>query len=129
MTWITPKTDWTTDDAIGTADLNRIEGNTEALRVADVSLDSRLDVIEAKNIRSGVVTLQSSYPYEGKGVIADSNITANTRIICTVQSLSGAGIVVAQTFTVDSRNVGVNMVIKSSSTADRSTVGYILIEP
>ena len=28
MAWQTPKTDWATDDAVGTDDLNRMEGNT-----------------------------------------------------------------------------------------------------
>ena len=32
MSWITPKTDWTTDDGIMATDLNRIEGNALAIR-------------------------------------------------------------------------------------------------
>lgn len=32
MSWQTPKTDWTTDDGIMANDLNRIEGNTVAIR-------------------------------------------------------------------------------------------------
>lgn len=31
MSWSTPKTDWTTNDGIGTADLNRMEANIEYL--------------------------------------------------------------------------------------------------
>lgn len=30
MPWSTPKTDWATDDAVGTTDFNRIENNTVA---------------------------------------------------------------------------------------------------
>jgi len=32
MSWITPKTDWTTDDGVMATDLNRIEGNSLAIR-------------------------------------------------------------------------------------------------
>ena len=32
MAWVTPKTDWATDDAVGTADLNRIEENISVLK-------------------------------------------------------------------------------------------------
>jgi len=32
MAWVTPKTNWTASDPIGTADLNRIEGNEAQLR-------------------------------------------------------------------------------------------------
>jgi len=40
MAWVTPKTNWTPSDPIGTADLNRIEGNEAQLRT---DLDAHTD--------------------------------------------------------------------------------------
>ena len=48
MAWVTPKTDWATDDAVGTTDLNRIEGNIDFL--LDIVRESGGDVASANNL-------------------------------------------------------------------------------
>ena len=53
MTWAAPKTNWSTDDGVGTTDLNRIEGNTLALRTKGSP-----DVASAQNI-----SLPGNYNY------------------------------------------------------------------
>jgi hypothetical protein len=37
--WQTPKTDWTTEDPVGNGDLNRIEGNIEAVELGNRTVD------------------------------------------------------------------------------------------
>jgi parallel beta-helix repeat protein len=61
----------------------------------------------------------------GTVTVADSSITANSRIILTSQVDGG----VVGFLRVSSRSVGVSFTISSSSVADTSTVGYIIIEP
>ena len=124
MSWLTPKTNWTTDDAIGTTDLNRIEGNTADLDSRAISQDGRITGLENLSIRAGRVNL-----FAGEGVIADSGVTANTICIAMSETLSGAGITVGHAFFVNNRSIGTSITIKSDSALDASTVGYILIEP
>lgn len=50
MPWVTPKTDWTTEDYYNFADLNRVEGNTDALA----------DLIATYASRPGVVAVLTS---------------------------------------------------------------------
>jgi hypothetical protein len=50
MAWITPKTDWDTNDGIGSADLNRIEGNTDYLKTDLATTESEIyESINATN--------------------------------------------------------------------------------
>lgn len=110
MTWQTPKTDWATDDAVGTADLNRIEGNF---------LDIRLS--EDANGRMGTVTFA---PSDTSKVVTNSSITANTRIILTVQSTDGSYPGVH----ISSRSAGVSFTISRVNSFSGSVL-WVLIEP
>jgi hypothetical protein len=50
MAWQTPKTDWATDDAVGTTDLNRIELNSQHLNGSDDDLVGMETVSSAASI-------------------------------------------------------------------------------
>ena len=109
MAWSTPKVDWATDDAVGTTDLNRIEGNQLAFIGAGIS--------EAANGRMGI------FATTGVDVVVNNtSITANTRIFLTVQN--GAAAVICN---VKSRIPGTSFTVFCD--AGSITVAYLLIEP
>lgn len=60
MAWATPKVDWTTDDAVGTTDLNRIEnnilshcGDADIAGIATVASADNCDVTKKINVITG----------------------------------------------------------------------------
>lgn len=53
MAWITPKTDWATNEGIGTADLNRMEGNSAYLKPIQDKLYPILTQIKGTATLSG----------------------------------------------------------------------------
>jgi hypothetical protein len=75
---------------------------------------------EAANGKAGVATLVG-----GTKEVANTNITANSRIFLTSQSVGGT-----QGFlTVSARVAGTSFTILSSNVADTSVVAYLIVEP
>jgi len=109
MTWETPKTDWATDDAIGTTDLNRIEGN--------INLQIRHQ--EGANGRMGIFTASG-----GDTEVHNSSITADTRIFLTVQSGTTVSPAICN---VKSRSVGHSFIVLCDTVS--VVIAYLLIEP
>jgi hypothetical protein len=70
--------------------------------------------------RMGAVTLSS-----GQAIVRTTAIRANTRIFLTPQQDGG----VPGSVRVSSRTAGVSFVIKSSSTTDRSVIGWVMVDP
>jgi hypothetical protein len=58
--WVDPKTDWATDDGIGTADLNRIEENT---RVAELGNRTPDDTIQTYSGTASLRVLLDNFAY------------------------------------------------------------------
>jgi len=50
MAWSTPKTDWDTDDAVGTADLNRIEENSQHNNGSNNDIDGMATIASANDL-------------------------------------------------------------------------------
>jgi len=69
MTWITPKTNWTTSDAIGYSDLNRIESNILGVRNATVRKVQGFGYLIYNNVPSydGIVAIQPGSCYSAGG--------------------------------------------------------------
>ena len=112
MAWSTPKVDWATDDAVGTTDLNRSEGN-----IADIRINA------AANGRMGVATITATNDV----TVSNTSVTANTRIFLTVQSLNGGA---AQSYYVSARTPGASFVISgAASLGENTVVAYLLFEP
>jgi hypothetical protein len=84
------------------------------------SAGSGLRVAEGSNAKQGVATLAA-----GTVTVADTSVTASSRIFLTVQSPGGtAGFLV-----VSARTAGTSFTILSSSGTDTSVVGYEIFEP
>jgi hypothetical protein len=69
---------------------------------------------------------QASLSTNGVVVVPNTSVTSRTRIFLTVQTLSG--VTVPQAVAVTSIVNGTSFTITSASTADRSTVSYLLVE-
>lgn len=81
---------------------------------------SGLQVAEGANARMGTVNLTA-----GTATVANTSVTANTRIFLTIQSVSGTlGIPY-----VDGRVAGTSFTITSTNSSDTSTIAWLLIEP
>lgn len=81
-----------------------------------------LQVAEGVNAKQGVATLAA-----GTVVVANTSVTANSRIFLTAQSL---GTVTAPSaLTVSARSVGVSFTILASQLTDTSVVAYEIFEP
>lgn len=81
-----------------------------------------LAIKEGANARSGVATLVA-----GTVVVANTSVTATTRVQLTIQSL---GTVTApKAIGVTARSAGVSFTITSADATDTSVVGWHLIEP
>ena len=119
MAWSTPKTDWDTDDAVGTTDLNRIESN-----IADIRMNA------ATNGRMGTKSITLSGG-TGTGTVNNTSITANTKIFLTVRSTTAStdesmlcyclSISAGASFTIK--------VVSSSGSNETIEVDYLLFEP
>lgn len=79
-------------------------------------------VAEGANCKQGVAVLAG-----GSAVVANTSVTASSRIFLTVQSL--AGIAAPVGVAVTARAVGVSFTITSASALDTSTVAYEIFEP
>lgn len=81
-----------------------------------------LAIKEGANARSGVATLAA-----GTVTVANTSVTANTRIQLTVQSL---GTVTApKAVAVTGRTAGTSFTITSADATDTSVVAWLLVEP
>jgi hypothetical protein len=68
----------------------------------------------------------SSAPgFAGAVTVANTSVTADTRIFLTAQSLAGT----AGALAVSARTPGTGFTITSSSTTDKSLVAWMLVEP
>ena len=79
-----------------------------------------LKVAEGANAKQGVATLVA-----GTVTVATTAVTANSRILLTVQTVAGT----QGTVTVTARVVGTSFTITSTNAADTSTVAWEIIEP
>lgn len=81
-----------------------------------------LRVAEAANGKQGVATLVA-----GTKTVANTSVTANSRIFLSVQSLGT--VVVATPVAVTARTPGVSFVITSAGGTDTSVIAYEIFEP
>lgn len=81
---------------------------------------SGLRVAEGANAKQGTAVLVA-----GTVTVADTAVTANSRIFLTAQLLGGTQGILA----VTARTPGASFVITSSNAADTSTVAYEIFEP
>lgn len=79
-----------------------------------------LKVAEGANAKQGVASLTA-----GTATVATTAVTANSRILLTVQSVAGT----QGTVTVTARTAGTSFTITSTNVADTSTVAWEIIEP
>lgn len=91
---------------------------TKALNVSGVG--GGLSIKEGTNARMGVSTLAS-----GTVVVANTSVTATTRIMLSTQSPSGT---VGHPY-VSARTAGTSFTITSTSGSDASVIAWILVEP
>jgi hypothetical protein len=96
--------------SIGTADL-RIATAGRGVRVAESGAGPRM----------GTASLGTG----GTAVVANTSVTANTRIFLTTNTAGGTPGAVF----VSGRTAGTSFTIASTSAADRSVVAYLLVEP
>ncbi len=97
--------------------------STETRSYVDISVETvgtGLKVAEGSNAKQGVATLVA-----GTVTVANTSVTANSRIFLTHQNNSGTvGFV-----TVSARNVGTDFTITSSSATDTSDIAWEIFEP
>jgi hypothetical protein len=93
---------------------------TEGDFVCDVA-GGGLNLREGTNARSGVATLVA-----GAATVATTEVSANSRIQLTVQSLGTVS--VPQAVGVTARNAGTNFTITSAGGTDTSVVAWVIIE-
>jgi hypothetical protein len=102
--------------------LNATGATMTTLAVVGGSASSGIRVKEGgAGAKQGVVALTS-----GSATVANTSVTASSRIMLTAQNLSASGTNGA--LCVSSRSAGVNFVILSSQPADSSTVAYEIFE-
>lgn len=90
--------------------------------------------LDAKQVGGGVKVAEGANAKQGTGTlvagtvtIANTNITANSRIFITPQNLAGAA--VPQALSVTARVVGTSFTVTSASALDTSTFAYEIFEP
>ena len=83
------------------------------------SVGRGLQIAEGSNARMGTAVLAA-----GTVTVANTSVTANTRIFLTGQSALNAG-----ELSISVRTAGTSFTIVSSNAADTRTVAYLLIEP
>ena len=95
--------------------IGAISGNLDVFAVG-----SGLQVAEGSNAKQGIATLVA-----GTVTVANTSVTANSRILLTTQAPGGtAGFLV-----VSARVAGTSFTILSSNAADTSVVAYEIFEP
>jgi hypothetical protein len=88
-------------------------------RPASIHLGTGLRIVEGTNKRMGVATLAG-----GTVTVANTSVTANTRIFLTVQTAGGT-----QGFLSTTRTAGTSFTINSTSASETSVVAWLLVEP
>lgn len=94
-----------------------------AINVADLDINTvgrGLQIAEGANARMGTATLVA-----GVVTVANTTITANTRIFLSVQSVGGT----QGLLRVSNRVVGTSFQVSSANAADTSTFAWLLLEP
>lgn len=102
----------------------RTAANTFGLTTADldvVTAGRGLKVSEGANGKQGLATLAA-----GTVTVADTSVTANSRIQLTAQTL--AGVATPQALAVTARTPGTSFTITSASASDTSTVAWEMFE-
>ncbi len=98
--------------------------NSTALQVngtvSVINTGSGIRVAEGSNAKQGTVTLVA-----GSATVANTNVTANSRIFLTSQVDGGT----PGFLRVSTRTAGTSFTITSSSNTDTSTVAYEIFEP
>lgn len=124
MAWATPKTDWATDDAVGTTDLNRIEENIKDLRLNGAT-NGRIG-------RAGLTVPLSGGFGSASVVVSNTSITASTKIQLTV--IGAVGPATSVFATVSAVSVGASFTIfvgvaLSGFSSIALNIDYLLMEP
>lgn len=104
-----------------TGDLHQWQ-NSAATPLARIDKNGKPAFSEAANGSQGVATLVG-----GTVTVANTNVTANSRIFLTVQSLGGIAAPVG--VAVTGRTAGTSFTITSASALDTSVVAYEIFEP
>ncbi len=115
--------DWSSGTAGPDVALLRSAANTLQLLTADLDIATAgrgLQIKEGANARMGTAILVA-----GTVTVANTTITAATRILLTAQVLGGTQGILR----VAGRVAGTSFTITSSNAADTSTVAWLLIEP
>jgi len=99
---------------------NRLDLTTADLRIATAGYGLRIK--EGINARMGVATLVA-----GTVTVANTSITASSRIMLTVQSLGT--VTTPQPVAVTARTAGTSFTITSASASDTSVVAWQAVEP
>lgn len=114
---------WGSGSAITDVALTRSAANTLQLATADFDVSSAgrgLRVAEGSNAKQGTSTLSA-----GTVVVANTSVTANSRIFLTAQT-SGAA---PGALRVSARTAGTSFTITSTSNTDTSVVAWEIFEP
>lgn len=88
MTWATPKTDWDTDDAITTTDLNRIETNIKGTRFGQNDLGASLSVANNLPINKNYHLINNSASEEHILYLATTGYSPGARVVLRVANRS-----------------------------------------
>ncbi len=107
----------------GTAVMQVVANSTTAQFGGDIDLATAgkgLRVAEGTNAKQGTATLVA-----GTVTVANTSVTANSRIFLTAQNNSGT----VGSVSVSARTAGTSFTIKSTSAADTSLVAYEIFEP
>ena len=94
--------------------------NVQGVNLAVHSAGNGLRVAEGSNAKQGTATLVA-----GTVTVSNTSVTANSRILLTIQTPGGA---VGAVY-VSARTAGTSFTITSTSGTDTSTVAYEIIEP
>jgi hypothetical protein len=115
MAWVTPKTDWATDDAVGTTDLNRIEGNLEHLSSLGEWTYTEL-LVDCAGTNAASVDLTADIP--AKSMILSAQMNAQTAV-----TLGGgsAGVYLGVSDGAGAASVLLGKLLKSGATILKNT--------
>lgn len=111
--------DWTSGPVLGAGEIG-IDTTLGVMKVGDGSTAFGSLPRTAGGIRTGQTTLVA-----GTKVVADTAITANSKIFTTVHTPGGA----PGWLQVSARTAGTSFTILSSSNTDTSVVDYLIYEP
>lgn len=103
--------------------LDNVIGNQLPGNLTMITAGSGLRIKEGSNARMGTAVLNGGSP--GTVTVANTSVTANTRILLTVNVPGGT----VGAPHVSARTVSTSFTITSSANGDTSTVGWLLVEP